>query len=103
MSRNTAKLKTHKEFELNLLDFAYSLLSFHFYLLYLLINYIVKPNGSSDDVISAALRKDNLNHEAEIQMLIAICEKHGIIIKRDEKTCEISIELSKEAPRSFAE
>lgn len=64
---------------------------------------IVKPNGNSDDVIRAALRKDNLNHEAEIQMLMAICEKHGIIIKRDEKTCEISIELSKEAPRSFAE
>lgn len=63
----------------------------------------VKPNGNSDDVIRAALRKDNLNHEAEIQMLMAICEKHGIIIKRDEKTCEISIELSKEAPRSFAE
>ena len=64
---------------------------------------IVKPNGNSDDVIRAALRKDNLNHEAEIQMLMAICEKHGIIIKRDEKTCEISIELSKETPRSFAE
>ena len=64
---------------------------------------IVKPNGNSDDVIRAALRKDNLNHEAEIQMLMAICEKHGIIIKRDEKTCEISIEISKEAPRSFAE
>lgn len=63
----------------------------------------VKPNGNSDDVIRAALRKDNLNHEAEIQMLMAICEKHGIIIKRDEKTCEISIEISKEAPRSFAE
>ena len=45
---------------------------------------IVKPNGNSDDVIRAALRKDNLNHEAEIQMLMAICEKHGIIIKRDE-------------------
>ena len=41
MSRNTAKLKTHKEFELNLLDFAYSLLSFHFYLLYLLINILI--------------------------------------------------------------
>ena len=64
---------------------------------------IVKPNGNSDDVIRAALRKDNLNHEAEIQMLMAICEKHDIIIKRDEKTCEISIEFSKEAPRSFAE
>lgn len=64
---------------------------------------IVKPNGSSDDVIRAALRKDNLNHEAEIQMLIAICEKYGIIVKRDEKTCEISIEFSKEAPNSFAQ
>lgn len=41
MSRNTAKLKTHKEFELNHLDFAYSLLSFHFYLLYLLIKYLI--------------------------------------------------------------
>ena len=64
---------------------------------------IVKPNGSSDDVIRAALRKDNLNHEAEIQMLIAICEKYGIIVKRDEKTCEISIEFSKDAPRSFSQ
>lgn len=64
---------------------------------------IVKPNGNSDDVIRAALRKDNLNHEAEIQMLIAICEKYGIIVKRDEKTCEISIEFSKEAPKSFSQ
>lgn len=64
---------------------------------------IVKPNGNSDDVIRAALRKDNLNHEAEIQMLMTICEKYGIIVKRDEKTCEISIEFSKEAPKSFAQ
>lgn len=64
---------------------------------------IVKPNGNSDDVIRAALRKDNLNHEAEIQMLIAICEKYGIIVKRDEKTCEISIEFSRDAPRSFSQ
>ena len=38
VGKTRQKLKQCKEFAINLVDFAYGLHSFHFYLLYLLIN-----------------------------------------------------------------
>jgi hypothetical protein len=54
-------------------------------------NQIPKSRVSSDKLIRAQLRKDNLNHTAEIKMLMAIAETQGLIVDFDEKENEVSI------------
>ena len=46
VGKTQQKLKQRKEFAINHVDFAFGLLSFHFYLLYLLINNILIRYGS---------------------------------------------------------
>ena len=55
MSGNTAKMKKHKEFALNLVEFAYSLLSFHLFLLYLRSNHILIRYDLSASALSRKL------------------------------------------------
>lgn len=64
-------------------------------------NQIPKSGVSSDELIRAQLRKDNLNHTAEIKMLMAIAETQGLIVDFDEKENEVSIkkaEVTHNAP-----
>ena len=56
-------------------------------------NTLPKTGINPNDAIRSQLRDDNINHEAEIKMLIAICEAHGITVKRDKNTKELSLEL----------
>ena len=54
----------------------------------------LKPQKSADNdaVALGYLRKSDLSHKAEIQMLIALAEAHGFKITYDEKSGEVTVE-----------
>ena len=72
----------------------------------------LKPQKSADNdaVALGYLRKSDLSHKAEIQMLIALAEAHGFKMTYDEKSGEVTVERVdpvKESPQpqqqSFAQ
>ena len=54
----------------------------------------LKPQKAADNDVAALgyLRKSDLSHKAEIQMLITLAEAHGIKITYDEKSGEVIVE-----------
>ena len=54
----------------------------------------LKPQKAADNDAAALgyLRKSDLSHKAEIQMLITLAEAHGIKITYDEKSGEVTVE-----------
>ena len=54
----------------------------------------LKPQKAADNDAAALgyLRKSDLSHRAEIQMLITLAEAHGIKITYDEKSGEVTVE-----------
>ncbi len=54
----------------------------------------LKPQKAADNDAAALgyLRKSDLSHKAEIQMLIALAEAHGFKITYNEKSGEVTVE-----------
>ena len=72
----------------------------------------LKPQKAADNDAAALgyLRKSDLSHKAEIQMLIALAEAHGFKITYDEKDGEVNVERvasvkesDQTQPQSFAQ